>query len=474
MDGLTAVREAARRYAAAVADLLRRAAETDPSAFSTCRQAYEQDGASIGELPEKDARLLISYVATSDFEVDFDEIEWLSDGVHTRSDLEALEATDTGQEAIGPLKDSIQRMSDTVTNGSVGYRLLVLFDHLAGTRFSSECAQAAMSLVSTVAAVDGAPNALELEAIDQLRQAMRKYARDTGLADFDAAGGVHGIHGETPTSHDAETSGGLRTMEELIAELDTLIGLEGVKAEVRQLADFIHIQNLRSTVGLPTQDVSYHLVFTGNPGTGKTTVARLFAEILGTLGVVSSGHLIEVERSQLVGHYIGQTAPKVRERVEEALGGVLFIDEAYSLAGKGEQDYGNEAIDTLVKLMEDHRRDLVVVVAGYPAPMNRFLDSNPGIASRFRRTLHFGDFTDDELVAIFEKICGDGGYELTEKAAERLLERLAATERGPGFGNARLVRNWYEDALGRQASRLVGSGETDIDALRTLRASDLG
>ncbi|HEY5650226.1 MAG TPA: AAA family ATPase, partial [Acidimicrobiia bacterium] len=217
----------------------------------------------------------------------------------------------------------------------------------------------------------------------------------------------------------------------------------------------------------------YHLVFTGNPGTGKTTVARLFSEILGTLGVVSSGHLVEVERSQLVGSFVGQTAPKVRERVEEALGGILFIDEAYSLTSRGEQDFGKEAVDTLVKLMEDHRDDLVVVVAGYPVPMAEFLASNPGIGSRFRRTLHFDDFSDDELIAIFVKICTGGGYELTPQAESRLRVRLADAERGPGFGNARLIRNWYEDALARQASRLVSTGETGIEALRALTDPDV-
>jgi SpoVK/Ycf46/Vps4 family AAA+-type ATPase len=324
-----------------------------------------------------------------------------------------------------------------------------------------------MAFAASVAAADRASTALETGAMDKLRQAMRSHAVESGVGDP-----------YSPTDEASEPSAtggteGRRTIEELIAELDTLIGLEAVKSEVRELTDFIHIQNIRRTVGLPTQDVSYHLVFTGNPGTGKTTVARLFSEILGTLGVVSSGHLVEVERSQLVGSYVGQTAPKVRERVEEALGGILFIDEAYSLTSRGEGDFGREAVDTLVKLMEDHREDLVVVVAGYPVPMAEFLDSNPGIGSRFRRTLHFDDFSEDELIAIFVKICTDGGYELTPEAESQLRTRLVATDRGPGFGNARLIRNWYEDALARQASRLVKSGETDIEALSSLTESDV-
>jgi SpoVK/Ycf46/Vps4 family AAA+-type ATPase len=472
-DSLALVQSAATEYSNAVAGLLRRALSADESSFRTCKSAYEQEGASMSELPEADARLLISFVAAADFDVSFEEIEWLSEGEHTRPQLEALSATSSGRGQVDRLRASVRNMSNTVTNGSVGYRLIVLFDHLAGTRLSSEYSEAAMKFVSLVAAADGDANALETGAIDHLRQAMRNHAIEHGVAEASPT--------DRPDRDEANSQQGTaldpieeqRSMEELIAELDKLIGLEAVKAEVRELADFAHIQNLRRDVGLPTQDVSYHLVFTGNPGTGKTTVARLFSEILGTLAVVSRGHLIEVERSQLVGHYVGQTAPKVRERVDEALGGVLFIDEAYSLTGRGEQDFGREAVDTLVKLMEDHRHDLVVVVAGYPVPMAEFLGSNPGIASRFRRTLQFDDFSDEELIQIFEMICEGGGYVLTADARQRLLDRLAVAERGPGFGNARLIRNWYEDALAKQATRLVNSGQTGIEELKALTEADV-
>ncbi len=471
-DSLALVQSASKEYSLAVAGLLRRALASDEASFRTCKSAYEQEGASLADLPEADARLLISFIATADFDITFEEIEWLSEGGHSRAELDTLSATASGRDQVDRLRASVRNMSNTVADGSVGYRLMVLFDHLAGTSLSAEYAQAVMRFVSLVAAADGETNALETGAIDHLRQAMRKHARDHGLVEPSAGAGED----STSADSDANVTDPVeeqRSMEELIAELDKLVGLATVKAEVRELADFAHIQNLRRTVGLPTQDVSYHLVFTGNPGTGKTTVARLFSEILGTLGVVSKGHLVEVERSQLVGGYVGQTAPKVRERVEEALGGVLFIDEAYSLTGRGEQDFGHEAVDTLVKLMEDNRHDLVVVVAGYPVPMARFLGSNPGIGSRFRRTLHFDDFSDEELVQIFELICTGGGYELTDGARRRLVDRLAAEERGPGFGNARLVRNWYEDAIAKQATRLVASGQTGIEQLRSLTETDV-
>jgi AAA+ superfamily predicted ATPase len=191
------------------------------------------------------------------------------------------------------------------------------------------------------------------------------------------------------------------------------------------------------------------------------------------LGVVSKGHLVEVDRSQLVGSYVGQTAPKVRAKVEEALGGILFIDEAYSLAGRGEQDFGKEAVDTLVKLMEDHRDDLVVILAGYPGPMAELIESNPGLTSRIRTVIQFGDFTNVQLLEIFEKFCEEGGYQLSPEAKVVLSKRFEEAPRGEGFGNARLARNWFEDAITVQASRLVVSGATDRESLSTLEPGDL-
>ena len=266
-----------------------------------------------------------------------------------------------------------------------------------------------------------------------------------------------------------------RSLEEVLGELESLIGLAPVKAEVELVTDLLAVQRLREQRGLPTVPTSRHLVFTGNPGTGKTTVARLVAEIYRSLGAVSRGHLVETDRSGLVAGYVGQTAERTREVVTEALDGVLLIDEAYALARSDDgRDFGQEAIDTLVKLMEDHRDRLVVIVAGYPDPMAAFIASNPGLASRFPRTIHFPDYGTDELVAIAQQLADRHGYRLADDAGEALSAALAALPREGGFGNARHVRNLFEAAVARHASRVVrGDGAPSDDDLVTLTGIDI-
>jgi Holliday junction resolvasome RuvABC ATP-dependent DNA helicase subunit len=260
------------------------------------------------------------------------------------------------------------------------------------------------------------------------------------------------------------------SLEELLAELDALVGLEAVKTEVRHQTQLLRIQALRGSKGLRNPELTRHLVFVGNPGTGKTTVARLVAGIYRAVGLLPKGHLVECDRSELVAGYVGQTALKTAEVIARALGGALFIDEAYALAG---DEFGSEAIDTLVKEMEDHRDELLVIVAGYPAPMQRFIDSNPGLESRFRLTLFFDDYRDDELVEIFTRIASGADFTPTEDALAALRALLQATPRDEGFGNGRFVRNVFEAAIVRQAWRLRDVTDPDVDQLRELRAEDL-
>lgn len=237
-------------------------------------------------------------------------------------------------------------------------------------------------------------------------------------------------------------------LEDLQAELDSYIGLEAVKREVRTLINLVTVHQMREKNGLPAPEMSLHMVFSGNPGTGKTTVARLMARIYHSLGILSKGQLVETDRSGLVAGYVGQTAIKTRKVLEKALGGVLFIDEAYALNGSGDNDFGQEAIDTVLKYMEDHRDDLVVIVAGYDGLMDQFIRSNPGLESRFNRFLHFDDYTPDEMLAIFQMQCKKGCYELEETAAEQVKALIVQENTDPvSFGNARGVRNLFERVL---------------------------
>lgn len=345
---------------------------------------------------------------------------------------------------------------------SVLFEILVAQDGQQNTHHAWQYYESAMAVAHAVCALDNHPAQAELQALDQFRTMLLGRMKQ-------------GKPAQAPVPAPAAiTMAPKRPLEELLSELDSLVGLAPVKAEVRLVANLIQVQNLRRDRKLAVADSSRHLVFTGNPGTGKTTVARLLAQIYRTLGVVEKGHLVETDRSQLVAGYVGQTAIQVRKIVESAIGGVLLVDEAYALARGDERDFGQEAIDTLVKLMEDHRDDVVVIAAGYPDEMAGFIESNPGLRSRFPRTIAFPDYTNDELVAIFLSIAKTSAYVCTPPVGAHLLGWFSAQRRDKGFGNARLARNLFEASVARQASRIVDMTNPTDDQLMALNAGDIG
>jgi len=368
------------------------------------------------------------------------------------------------------------------------FEILVGVDRREGTDRATTYYTHAMALAHTVASLDTHTGRDELLALDAYRSLLLDAIRSPsssastlGPRSPSRTGSPQGAEQEDTAGKDAAEEADqvaaadppARDLDDLLEELDALIGLAEVKREVRLVANLLQVQRLRRERGLPVVTSSRHLVFTGNPGTGKTTVARLLAQIYRTLGVVSRGHLVESDRSRLVAGYVGQTATKVTEAFDQADQGVLLIDEAYALVRGSDTDFGREAIDTIVKLVEDRRDRLVVIVAGYPDEMQSFLAANPGLPSRFPRTIEFPDYRDDELIAIFESQCRAGGYRCDADASAALRAAIEATPRGKGFGNGRLVRNLFERAIERQASRLVDDTDpTDLE-LTMLTGVDL-
>jgi len=408
-----------------------------------------------------------------------------ADGRHTDEELWAvLAAFSTRFDTVGRAgSPSGLRVAGLLTgkrtfldSPSPLFDLFVQADLRSGTDSAWRYYQAAVDIAHAVCALDDYPSHAELTAIERFRSTLLAAMDGAGVprpgGPRQAPRPAAAVAGSQPVAM-SEPLEPARPLEELLAELDGLVGLAPVKAEVKLVTNLLRVEKLRKERDLPVVDHSRHLVFTGNPGTGKTTVARLLAQIYRTLGVVEKGQLVETDRAGLVAGYVGQTALKVKEVFGSAVGGVLLIDEAHALARGKDSDFGHEAIDMLVKLMEDHRDDVVVVVAGYPDEMAEFLDTNPGLRSRFPKTIFFDDYTDDELRHIFDGMCERSHYRPTEEARAQVLAYVAAQPRDRGFGNARLVRNLFEAAVARQASRVVDLAEVSDEALVALEAADI-
>lgn len=348
------------------------------------------------------------------------------------------------------------------------FEVLLAADAQHGTTHARAYYDGAVELAFAVAAFDLHTSETELVAIERFRGMLLAaiQAMETDKQPATTPGT------RAPTSAPPTNAAG-RPIDELLAELDELVGLDGVKHEVKLVTNLLRVQRIRADRGLPVLEQSRHLIFTGNPGTGKTTVARLLAQIYRTLGVVARGHLVETDRAGLVAGYVGQTAPLVTARFDEADEGVLLIDEAYALVRGGERDFGREAIDTIVKLIEDRRDRIVVVMAGYPDEMDELIDANPGLRSRFPKVIHFPDYSTDELLAIIDGLGERGGYHLDPGGRSRARAWLDAVPRDKGFGNGRTARNLFEHAVATQATRLVAVEHPSDEELTTLVADDI-
>jgi len=460
----------------------------------------------VSHLPEPRTQRLEQDVASEAFDLAaaLVDVDWR----HTDDELWALIMT-FGQWMPGQLTmarpDDLRRSSIVAGKAawleqpSTMFALLVDADRRNGTSHRRTYYDRAMHVAFTVASLDANPSTTELRSIDAFRSKLLAAMGDLPPAGAPSSdnpnrpgagpGRPRGTGQEPGAQHPGQATAGAadtaagtaavesdppqRPIEDLLAELDRLVGLTGVKAEIRLVTNLLRVQQMRRERGLPVTEQSRHLVFTGNPGTGKTTVARLVAEIYRTLGVVERGHLVETDRSGLVSGYVGQTALKVKAVFDEAAEGVLLIDEAYALARGGENDFGREAIDTIVKLIEDRRDSIVVIAAGYPDEMGSFIEANPGLRSRFPKTIHFPDYSDDELWSIFTSLGDKGGYRCDDDARAKVCRWFAGQPRDKGFGNGRLARNLFEDAVARQASRMVDlDAPTDVD-LTTLTAGDI-
>lgn len=405
-----------------------------------------------------------------------------ADGRHTNTEL-SVWLGDVGPRLEPPVLITTRQLRDSdlladkqhwLDQPSTLFDLLVRADGRDDEGRSHIYYERALKLAHATAALDLVPSPDEIAAIDKFRDILLRAMDDAGVArpGQPAATARAGSDADETAATPTEPADlpPVRDVDDLLAELDALVGLTEVKSEVRKLTSLLRVQRLRADAGLAVIETSRHLVFSGNPGTGKTTVARLLSQIYRALGIVEKGHLIETDRADLVAGYVGQTAGKTRKVLQSALGGTLLIDEAYALARGGESDFGLEAIDTLVKYMEDHRDDLAIVACGYPVEMAALIDANPGLQSRFTKTIEFPDYTTDELIAIFELISGAKEYHLDDGGRSALQVLIDAEPRGRGFGNGRLVRNLFEAAVAQHALLLADTESPTAEQLTTLSA----
>jgi SpoVK/Ycf46/Vps4 family AAA+-type ATPase len=354
-----------------------------------------------------------------------------------------------------------------LTNGSGQIDQLELpsvlnqLDEEKRTNYLSQTVNAIYRFAQVAVKADGTITLQEMEALSKVWQLLHSY---------------HKAEEITKETLPENFSLPVQNVEDVLSELNQLIGMENIKTEVRTLTNFLRVQQARSQRGMVRTPVSLHSVFSGPPGTGKTTVARLMGKIFKELGFLAKGHVVETDRAGMVASHIGGTAEKVNALVNSALDGVLFVDEAYALTSSNStQDFGQEAVDTLLKRMEDYRSRLVVIVAGYTEPMTDFVESNPGLKSRFNRYFYFQDYTPAELVAIFNKLCKDGHFKPTDAANQTLLTLLNSLydRRDHTFGNARLVRNLFEKTIEQQANRLAVITSLTDEVLATIQAEDI-
>jgi hypothetical protein len=449
------------------------------SAYRAERRGDWRGPGSIADAAQRHVLGFLCTLVRADDQVSREEADFIADMLRPSTGLPMTP---------GEVRDLVYRHGETGDTATPAgwvpdyFHVLVRGDRLRGTVNAMNVATCLRELGLQLIACDGRNLPRESELVTAYVGPLEKAIAEAGVqtprkVEEPGSGqpGAPAQPGAQPAQAEAAPVGPA-DLNELMAKLHRLVGLESVKKEVETLANMVRVNKMRKDRKMPVPPMSLHMVFTGNPGTGKTTVARLLGGIFQALGVLSKGHLVETDRAGLVAGYVGQTALKVQEKVQQSLGGMLFIDEAYALAPEDAgNDFGREAIDTLVKLIEDHRDDFLVVVAGYTEPMKRFLDSNPGLRSRFNRFIQFDDYSQEELFQILERQCSEHGYKLAPAAAEyaRDLFKRMHENRGPDFANGRAVRNAFEQALSMHANRVGPLKDPSDEVLCTLQVEDI-